>query len=244
MIPKIIHYCWFGKGEKPELVVSCLASWQKYLPDYRIVEWNEENFDINNYRYSAEAYRERKFAFVSDVCRLFALKSVGGIYLDTDVEFLKPLDSAMLRNVAFTGFEDNLLLSSAIMGSVQGSRWIDDLLAYYDNRSFYLPNGKADTMPNTESITAFMKADKGLQLNNSFQQLDGYCSIYPSDFFSPKSWKTLKIKITENTYCIHHFAASWISGLDYSFMGKLSNRLLGKRVSDFLAKIYRNLIGG
>lgn len=241
MIPKVIHYCWFGKGEKPALVTSCLASWQKYLPDYRIVEWNEENFDINSYRYSAEAYREHKFAFVSDVCRLYALKSTGGIYLDTDVEFLKPLDKTMLSNEAFTGFEDNLLLSSAIMGSVPDSRWINDLLAYYDNRSFYLPNGKPDTMPNTESITAFMKEKKGLLLNNSFQQLDSYCTIFPSEFFSPKSWKTLKIKATANTYCIHHFAASWIANSDYSLMGRLSNRLLGKRISDFLAKIYRSL---
>ncbi len=243
MIPKIIHYCWFGKGVKPELVTSCLASWQKYLPDYRIVEWNEENFDINSYRYSAEAYRERKFAFVADVCRLFALKSMGGIYLDTDVEFLKPLDEAMLSNVAFTGFEDNLLLSSAIMGSEPDSRWINDLLTYYDDRSFYLPNGKPDILPNTESITAFMKADKGLQLNNSFQQIEGYCTVYSSEFFSPKSWKTLKIKVTANTCCIHHFAASWIADSDYSLIGKLSNRLLGKRVSNFLAKIYRDLLG-
>ncbi|CAH0134390.1 hypothetical protein SRABI27_00116 [Pedobacter sp. Bi27] len=243
MIPKIIHYCWFGKGEKPELVINCLASWQKYLPDYRIVEWNEENFDVNSYQYCAEAYLERKFAFVSDVCRLYALKNMGGIYFDTDVELLKPLDEAMLGNLAFTGFEDNLLLSSAIMGSIRDGKWVNDLLAYYDNRSFYLANGKPDTMPNTESITAFMKAGKGLQLNNSFQQLDGYCTIYPSEFFSPKSWKTLKLKITANTYSIHHFAASWISGADYSLVGKLSNQLLGKRVSDFLSKIYRKLLG-
>lgn len=242
MIPKIIHYCWFGKGEKPELVVRCLASWQKYLPDYRIVEWNEGNFEVNSYQYSEEAYRERKFAFVADVCRLYALKSMGGIYLDTDVEFLKPLDEAMLSNVAFTGFEDNLLLSSAIMASTQNSSWVNDLLSYYNGRSFYLPNRKPDIMPNTESITAFMKADKGLQLNNSFQQIEGYCTVYPSEFFSPKSWKTLKIRTTANTYCMHHFAASWLTDSDYSLMGKLSNKLLGKRTADFLAKIYRNLL--
>jgi len=149
----------------------------------------------------------------------------------------------MLGNTAFTGFEDNLLLSSAIMGSMKDSNWVNDLLAYYNNRSFYLADGKLDTMPNTESITAFMKAEKGLQLNNSFQQLDGYCTVYPSEFFSPKSWKTLKLKITANTYSIHHFAASWISDTDFSLMGKLSNRLLGKRVSDSLSKIYRKLLG-
>lgn len=243
MIPKIIHYCWFGQAEKPELVAKCLASWEKYLPGYRIVEWSEDNFDIASYRYSAEAYRERKFAFVADVCRLVALKSMGGIYLDTDVEFLRSLDEAMLSQQAFSGFEDNLLLSSAIMASVPDSQWIDDLLGYYYNRSFYLPAGKLDLRPNTESITAFMKTEKGLALNNSFQELGAYCTIYPSEFFSPKSWKTLKIKVTAKTYCIHHFAASWILDSEYSLLGKFSNRLLGKRVSDFLAGIYRRVLG-
>jgi len=241
MIPKIIHYCWFGKGEMSELAQRCLASWKKYLPGYRIVEWSEENFDVDMYPYSSEAYRERKFAFVSDVCRLYALKNTGGIYLDTDVELLKLLDEDMLDRTAFTGFEGNLLLSSAIMGSVPDSAWINDLMGYYKNRSFYLENGKLDIRPNTESITAFMKEKKRLLLNNSYQQLDGYCTVYPSDFFSPKSWKTLKINITENTYSIHHFAASWISNSEYSLIGKLSNRLLGKRASDFLSKIYRKI---
>jgi len=240
MIPKIIHYCWFGRGEMPDLVLKCIASWNQYLPEYEIVVWNEENFDVNQYQYAREAYHERKFAFVSDVCRLYALKTMGGIYLDTDVAFLKPLDDAMLQHVAFTGFEDNLLLSSAIMGSIKGSQWIDDLLFYYYNRSFYLPNGKLDLYPNTESITAFMKVNKSLKIDNTLQAIDGYCTIYPSDYFSPKSWKTLKINITENTYSIHHFAASWLQHSNYSPMGKLANLILGKRISDFLAKYYRS----
>ncbi|MGM9478146.1 glycosyltransferase family 32 protein [Pedobacter sp. GSP4] len=242
MIPKIIHYCWFGRGEMSELVQRCLRSWEKYLPGYQIVEWNEDNFDVNMYQYSAEAYRERKFAFVSDVCRLYALKSMGGIYFDTDVELLRSFDVQMLDSVAFTGFEGNLLLTSAVMGSVKDSSWINDLITYYDGRSFYLTNGKPDTKPNTESITAFMKVKKGLRLNNSYQQLDGYCTIYPSAFFSPKSWKTLKINITADTYCIHHFAASWISDQGDSVIGRLSNRLLGKRISDFLSGLYRKLL--
>ncbi|MGV3545956.1 MAG: glycosyltransferase family 32 protein [Pedobacter sp.] len=173
MIPKIIHYCWFGKGTMPELALKCLESWKKHLPDYQIMEWNEENFDVNMYRFSSEAYKERKFAFVADVCRLYALKNMGGIYLDTDVEFLLPLDEEMLNEAAFTGFEDNLLLSSAIMGSEKDGKWISDLLQHYHNRSFYLADGGFDVNPNTEIITEFMRSGKNVQINYTFQKLDG-----------------------------------------------------------------------
>lgn len=241
MIPKVIHYCWFGNGPKPALVIDCLSSWKKYLPDYEIIEWNESNFDVNEYRFALEAYQEKKYAFVADVCRLHALKKLGGIYLDTDVEFLKPITVTMLHQVAFTGFEDNLLLSSAIMGSEKDGQWMNDLLAYYNNRSFYLPDGKLDTNPNTEIITAFMKANKGIKIDNTFQQITDYCTIYPSDYFCPKSWKTLKVNITPNTYCIHHFAGSWLHEENYSLLGKLANLLLGKRIAASLAASYRKL---
>lgn len=243
MIPKIIHYCWFGNGPKPDLVLKCLASWKKHLPAYELMEWNETNFDVNEYQFALEAYQERKYAFVADVCRLHALKKFGGIYLDTDVEFLKPLDSTMLNNIAFTGFEDNLLLSSAIMGSTANGQWMNDLLAHYNGRSFYLSNGALDINPNTEIITAFMKSNKGVAINNTLQQLENYCTIYPSDYFCPKSWKTLKITITPNTYCIHHFAGSWVHSDDFSFMGKLANKLLGKRLAAALSEKYRKLKG-
>ncbi|RZK39340.1 MAG: glycosyl transferase [Pedobacter sp.] len=243
MIPKIIHYCWFGNGQLPELAVRCIDSWTKFLPDYKIIVWNEQNFDVNSYRFSSEAYKERKFAFVSDVCRLHALREMGGIYLDTDVEFLKPLSEDILTGNAFTGFEDNLLLSSAIMGSVKDGKWVVDLLSYYSDRSFYLADGKLDTNPNTEIITAFMKEKKGIQINNTFQEIEGYCAIYPSDYFCPKSWKTLKVSITENTYCIHHFAGSWIHDSDQSTVGKLANKLLGKRIANYLSEKYRKLKG-
>jgi mannosyltransferase OCH1-like enzyme len=240
MIPKIIHYCWFGNGELPQLTVDCIQSWEKYLPDYQIKVWNEQNFDINQFQFAKEAYAERKFAFVSDVCRLYALKTEGGIYLDTDVEFLKPLTDEMLSKRAFTGFEDNLLLSSAIMGSEKEGDWIDDLLSYYHNRSFYLQDGSLDTLPNTEIITNFMKSKRAMLVNNTFQDLPNYCSIYPSDYFCPKSWKTLKVNVTSNTFCIHHFAGSWLNE-EMSLFGKAFNRLFGKRTSDYLAGIYRNM---
>ncbi|SOD19613.1 glycosyltransferase family 32 protein [Pedobacter xixiisoli] len=239
MIAKIIHYCWFGRGTMPELALKCLESWKTHLPEYEIVEWNEDNFDVNMYRFSSEAYKERKFAFVADVCRLYALKNMGGIYLDTDVEFLRPLSEEMLSQEAFTGFEDNLLLSSAIMGSEKDGKWINDLLPYYDNRSFYLKDGSHDVNPNTEIITEFMKTRKSVSINNTFQKLDGYCTIYPSDYFCPKSWKTLKIKQTPNTYCIHHFAGSWLHKKQ-SLIGKLANFLLGKRIANAWSEKYRN----
>lgn len=238
MIPKILHYCWFGNGEMPALALKCLASWKKYLPDYEIMVWNEDNFDVNMYRFASEAYKEKKYAFVADVCRLYALKNMGGIYLDTDVEFLRPLDEKVLQQEAFTGFEDNLLLSSAIMGSEKDGKWINDLLPYYDQRSFYLKDGSHDVNPNTEIITEFMKNRKNVQINNTFQVLEGYCTIFPSDYFCPKSWKTLKIKQTENTYCIHHFAGSWLHKKQ-SLLGKLANFLFGKRIANALSEKYR-----
>ena len=100
MIPKIIHYCWFGRGQMPELALKCLESWKKYCPDYEIKEWNEDNFDLETYPYAREAYENRKFAFVTDVVRLYALYHEGGIYMDTDVEVLKPLDR-FLNDPAF-----------------------------------------------------------------------------------------------------------------------------------------------
>jgi mannosyltransferase OCH1-like enzyme len=241
MIPKIIHYCWFGRADMPELVIKCLESWKKYLPNYEIIVWNEDNFDLNSYAFAAEAYKERKFAFVADVCRLYALKTMGGIYLDTDVEFVKTFDDEILQNKAFTGFEDNLLLSSAIMGSEPDGKWINDLLPHYVDRSFYLENGDFDTNPNTEIITAFMRDKKGVIINNTLKKLEDYCTIYPSDYFCPKSWKTLKINTTSNTYCIHHFAASWLHNSDYSLMGKLANLLFGKRIANFLSEKYRKI---
>lgn len=242
MIPRIIHYCWFGNGEMPELVLQCIASWKRQLPSYEIMCWNEENFDVNSYLFSSEAYKERKFAFVADVCRLHALKEMGGIYLDTDVEFLKPLTEEILSKNAFTGFEGNLLLTSAIMGSQKDGEWINNLLTHYKNRSFYLADGNLDVNPNTEIITAFMKEKKHIKIDNTFQVIEGYCTIYPSDYFSPKSWKTLKINRTSNTYCIHHFAGSWLRDSDFSLVGKIANLLLGKRMANALSKKYRELI--
>lgn len=206
MIPKKIHYCWFGRGEMPELAKKCIASWKKYLPEYEIKEWNEDNFDLSLYPYTQQAYENRKFAFVTDVVRLYALYNEGGIYMDTDVEVLKTLDD-FLGHIAFSGYEDDNNIPTGIMAAEKGSEWAKDNLGYYNNRNFIV-NGQMDLTTNVTIITNNL-LKRGLRRNNTFQDFDGYFTIYPKDFFCPKSYQDGKIYLTENTRTIHHFAGSW-----------------------------------
>jgi len=240
MIPKIIHYCWFGRGELPDLVKKCVNSWQLYLPEYKLQLWNEDNFDLEMYPYAIEAYKERKFAFVTDVCRLYVLKEYGGVYLDTDVEILKPIDNFLDKHEAFSGFEDNNYVPTGMMASVKNGEWVTDLLSMYENKSFYLSDGSLDLIPNTETITDFMK-DKGIVLNNSYQEIPGYCAFYSSEYFCPKSWKTMETKITINTYCIHHFAGSWLPSERKQKLYDFLCKVIGLRNVRKLAGLYRKL---
>lgn len=207
MIPKKIHYCWFGRGKMPELALKCIESWKKHLPEYEIKEWNEDNFDLNMYPYVREAYDNRKFAFVTDVVRLYALYHEGGIYMDTDVEVLKPLD-AFLDCPAFSGFEDDVHVPTGIMASEKGGKWAKENLAYYDGRHFVNEQGELDLTTNVTTITNYM-LPYGLKQNNTLQQFPGLITFYPKDYFCPKSYEDGKIYLTDNTYTIHHFAGSW-----------------------------------
>lgn len=225
MIPKKIHYCWFGRGKMPELALKCIASWKKYLPEYEIKEWNEDNFDLNMYPYVREAYDNRKFAFVTDVVRLYALYHEGGIYMDTDVEVLKPLD-AFLDCPAFSGFEDDVHVPTGIMASEKGGKWAEENLAYYDGRHFVNEQGELDLTTNVTTITNYM-LPYGLKQNNTLQQFPGLITFYPKDYFCPKSYEDGKIYLTDNTYTIHHFAGSWLPPKQ-KIIDKLA-RLLGKK---------------
>lgn len=227
MIPKIIHYCWFGRGEKPELAVKCIESWKKYLPDYELKEWNEDNFEISRNQYVREAYENRKFAFVTDYVRLFAIYTEGGIYMDTDVEVVGNFDK-FLHHHAFSGFETDGNVPTGMMAAEKGSIWAKDLLDQYQNRIFVLPDGSFDMTTNTTVITNYM-LDKGLVLNNQYQDFPGLCTMYPADYFCPKDHRTGKIRCTKNTVCIHHFAGSW---LEHSFSKDLRHNL-----KTFLVKI-------
>lgn len=208
MIPKVIHYCWFGGKPLPDEARKCIESWKKFLPDYKIKEWNESNFDINSNNYVRQAYESRKFAFVTDYVRLYALATEGGIYMDTDVEALKSYNP-FLHHVAFSGFENNNFVPTGMMASEAGGKWVTDLLNDYKNRSFIQPDGSLDTTTNTITITNYMLRN-GLIQNNSFQDFPGLVTFYPSEYFCPKEHGSGMIKLTDNSVCIHHFACSWL----------------------------------
>lgn len=207
MIPKKIHFCWFGKNEYPSVVKKCIESWNKYLPEFEVFLWNEDNFNLSLYPYAESAYKEKKYAFVSDVCRLYVLREHGGIYLDSDVEILKPLDE-FLHHKAFSGFEDNCCIPTGIIASEKNGKWVSDMLEYYEGRSFYLPDGSLDLRTNVSIMTELLTGK--IQFNNSLQDVFEYVTFYPSDYFCPKSHSTRKIILSENTVCIHHFAGSWL----------------------------------
>lgn len=208
MIPKVIHYCWFGRGPKSELAKRCIDSWKKILPDYELKEWNEDNFDVDSVPYVKEAYAHRKWAFVTDYVRLYALANEGGIYMDSDVEVLKPLDR-FLAHVAFTGYESSGWAVTGIMASEKGGAWVKEQLAHYDGLHFVREDGSLDMTANVEPITKSMRSH-GMRLDKKYEMVENYITLYPSDFFCPKNWATDKIDLTENTYVIHHFTGTWL----------------------------------
>lgn len=205
-IPKIIHYCWFGSDEYPELMQKCMRSWKEKMPDYKIKLWNANNFDVNICRYTQEAFQEKKYAFVSDYVRLYALYYEGGIYLDTDVEVLRALDD-LLANEAFVGFENSHAMATWILGSEKGNPLFKEFLEYYENRAFILADGTYDLTPNPVPITKTCKSH-GLCLNNKEQEL-ACIKIYPSMYFAPYDRSRAKLNIAAATYCIHYHNASW-----------------------------------
>lgn len=205
-IPKIIHYCWFGRGEYPELVRFCMDSWQKNLPDYKLQIWTEDNFDVNSLRFTREAYQRRKFAYVSDYARLQALYQYGGIYLDTDVEVLRSFDELLIEE-SFMGFEDNEWLSTAVIGSVASAPWLDHIMGYYAKKPFVRHlTRKLNMKPNPQIITALLRGNFGFRGGGEPQQLACGMKIMAQEAFSPKSYdEKLSRDVTENTFAVHHF---------------------------------------
>ena len=205
-IPKIIHYCWFGGNDLPEEVVKCINSWKKCCPDYKIIRWDESNYDYNRYRFTKEAYAQKKWAFVSDVARLDIVYNHGGIYLDTDVELLKSLDF-LLQEPAFMGFQQGRAVATGLgFGAERHNKLIGkNLEAYYDI-PFIKEDGSLDLTPCPEITTKVLER-YGLIREDTTQELE-QMKILPSEFFSPM----LLIggaEITENTVSIHHYAGTW-----------------------------------
>lgn len=208
MIPKVIHYCWFGGNPKPELAMKCIESWKKYCPDYEIVEWNEDNFDINSVLYVKQAYEAKKYAFVTDYVRLYAMYTVGGIYMDTDVMVLRNLNPYLVHE-AFSGFENMKQIPTGIMASVKGQKAVGELLTYYDTAEFFNGDGTYNMITNVEIITSMM-TPKGFLPNGEFQIVDGF-AFYPQNIFCPDHKKLSDPVYMSDTATIHYFAGSWKS---------------------------------
>lgn len=206
MIPKILHYCWFGKDEIPDNLKKCMDSWSIYFNEYEIMRWDESSFDVNSTMWTKQAYNEKKYAFVSDYVRLYALEKYGGIYLDTDVMIRKSF-TPFLKFQAFGGFENDLYLTSAVIGCEAHFSLIKEFLEYYKGRSFLMKEGGLNNEANVIMITNVCKK-YGLQINDKEQEIMGF-HIYPKEYFCPIDFYHNK-NITENSFAIHYFDASWL----------------------------------
>ena len=234
MIPKIIHYCWFGHNSKPLLAKKCLTSWKKYCPEYQIIEWNEDNFNIANCPlYVRQAYEEKKWAFVTDYVRLKVVFDNGGIYLDTDVELKRSIDR-LLGNKAFFGFEDGVHINTGLgFGAEKGSPILRELMEDYAEIPFVLADGSYDTQPCPQRNTKiFLK--HGLQQNDKMQVLKDDIKIYPSIYFCPISYSTGKYRRSLKTISVHWFAASWKTEQEKQEYIEYRKRKRKNEIIDFL----------
>ena len=242
MIPKIIHYCWFGRGEKPALAKNCIASWRKFFPDYEIKEWNEDNFDVNIIPYTAEAYTCKKYAFVSDYARFWVLYKYGGLYFDTDVEVIRPMDDIVARG-PFMGIEvpakgEELPYVAPGLGlcASVGMDLYNKVLCYYADLHFVDERGlqKEGTVV-THVTNVLQKA--GLRATNDVQCVKGVW-IYPVDYFNPFDSATGRLDKTMNTRSIHWYSKSWLPQNPIrDKIVRLLHRLFGKNCLAWLKKI-------
>lgn len=228
-IPKKIHYCWFGKKEKPDIVRRCIKSWNEKLKGYEIIEWNEDNFDINSNKFVKQAYEAGKFAFVSDYVRVYALYNYGGIYLDTDVEVYKEFSEDILSNLSFWGFEEKNFIATSTIGACKRNTLIKKFLDSYNDKEFLKADGSMDTLTNVAIVSEIMK-NLGIKLDGNYQRLEGIATVYPQEYFSPYDYINCYSKETENTYTIHHYYKSWLP--------------MRTRVKTFIKKVVATMIGG
>ncbi len=207
-IPKVIHYCWFGRGQMPERNRQCIESWKKYCPDYEIVEWNEDNYDVYKNKYMGQAYDARKYGYVPDYARIDILYHHGGIYLDTDVELIKNWDD-LLYLKAFTGFEEYPTINfGGGSGAVKGLPILKKILDFRENFAFIQEDGTYNLKTCGYYETVPLLAE-GLEINGKRQQIQDL-TVFPSECFHPKSSVTGLTEVTDNTYSIHQFNWSWV----------------------------------
>lgn len=211
MIPKVIHYCWFGRQPLPELAQKCLVSWRKFLPDHEIREWNEDNFDVTQIPYARQAYERGKFAFVSDYARFKILGEHGGIYFDTDVEVIRPLDDILAKG-PFFGIEASRgeFFCAPGLGFAcnPGFGLCKEMCERYETMNFVDSDGQ-ENLKTVVRILSELLLEKGFRPSNEVVKFDG-AFFYPPEYFCPVNYYTGEKSITANTRTIHHYAASWV----------------------------------
>ena len=218
MIPPIIHFCWFGGNPLPEYAIKCIASWKKYFPEYEIKEWNENNFNINCNDYVKEAYKEKKWAFISDYARFWIIYHEGGIYFDTDVEVIKDM-SHIVKRGPFMGCEecDKLALGFDLgvnpglgIGANSGLTLYKEILEYYDKLHFSSKDGR---IPTVVDHTTKILIKHGWNGERSISKVAGVY-IYPPEYFAPYNYDSGELNLTNQTLSIHHYKATWHTWLE------------------------------
>lgn len=208
MIPRIIHYCWFGRGEKNKLAKKCIASWKKYCPDFEIIEWNEDNFEIDKYPYARYCYDNKKWAFLSDFARLIVVYKYGGVYFDTDVEVIRTIEN-LLENDAFYGFENELNINTGLgFGSIPNHKTVDAMIRKYNE--FQVDEDGNYPLVGCPVLNTKSLIPMGLQLNGKYQKVSG-ATILPADYLNPYDDSTGRLRKTQNTVSIHWYSKSWMS---------------------------------
>ncbi len=234
MIPKVIHYCWFGGRPLPQTAEARLATWRRHLPGYEIRRWDESTFDLSASRFSREAADRSDWAFVSDYARLRIVHEHGGIYLDTDVEILGPMDD-LLAYQAFFGFQQDQTVNTGHgFGAVPRQPVVAALLAAYEAQAFVRPDGSPDRTPCPKRDAPVFE-QLGFRLDGTRQERHGVV-ILPAECFSPKSFESGQVAVTPQTYGIHHFDASWHSPLEAAHFARMRGycRTFGDRAGGWL----------
>ena len=231
MIPKVIHYCWFGGNPLPKSAQKCIASWRKYLPDYEIKEWNESNFDVNIIPYTAEAYKAKKYAFVSDYARFWILYKYGGLYFDTDVEVIKNMDDIIAKG-PFMGCENEAKAGATPaqlgvapglgLGVNPGLGLYGEILNWYNTHHFITWTGVIEK--NVVDITTEILNKNGIEILDDGVLKSSGILIYPKEYFCPKDYITGEMNITDKTKSIHHYSATWV-GNKRTYIDKVIKRL-------------------
>ena len=218
MIPKTIHYCWFGRNTKPALAYKCIETWKDYMPDFEIIEWNEDNYDFSACpEYVKEAYKSKKWAFVSDYVRFDILHQYGGIYLDTDVELLRSLNPIISKG-AFMGCEALCDRANGVrvnpglgMAAEQGNKFLKEMIDFYNTIHFVDEKGELNEKTIVDYTTEHL-LHYGLKNVQEIQKVENFI-IYPPSFFCPKAWNSYKKNFCGygKAFSVHHFSASWQS---------------------------------